>query len=71
MIKLIDNAAQCHQLWSVRLAVAVAVLNAGAAGWTLFQGIISPLPYACVNMALGVGVAIARVVSQQSKDDPQ
>ncbi|MEB0078023.1 hypothetical protein QN386_22270 [Pseudomonas sp. CCI3.2] len=61
-----------HQLWSVRLTLAGAVLNAGAVGWTVFQGAINPLIYAAINMGLGIGVAVVRVMSQAPKDgDPQ
>ncbi|WP_449103794.1 DUF7940 domain-containing protein [Pseudomonas veronii] len=63
-MKLIENVAACHKLWSVRLALAGAVLNAGAIGWTVFQGAVNPLIYAAINMALGVGVAVVRVLSQ-------
>ncbi len=78
-MKLIENVAACHKLWSVRLALAGAVLNAGAIGWTVFQGAVNPLIYAAINMALGVGVAVVRVLSQphsaligdnKSPDDP-
>lgn len=67
-MKLIDSAGQWHKLWSVRLALAGAVLNAGAIGWTVFQGAVHPLLYAGVNMALGVGVAVVRVLSQADGD---
>lgn len=63
---LVPNAGQWHRLWSVRLALAGSALNAAAIGWTVFQGAVHPLVYATVNMALGVAVAIARVLQQPS-----
>jgi hypothetical protein len=53
-----------HQMWSIRLALSGAALNAAAIGWTVFQGSISAVGFAAVNMALGIGVAIVRVLSQ-------
>lgn len=61
---LIQNAGQWHKLWSVRLALAGAALNAAAIGWTVFQGVVHPLLYAIINMVLGIGVAIVRVLAQ-------
>lgn len=71
MPKLIEGAKQWHTLWSVRMALAGSVLNAGAIGWTVFQGTVNPLIYAAINMGLGIGVAVVRVLSQAPKDDPQ
>ncbi|WP_426102929.1 hypothetical protein [Pseudomonas sp. PSPC3-3] len=67
-MKLIESAGSWHRLWSVRLALAGAVLNAGAIGWTVFQGAVNPLIYAAINMALGVSVAVVRVLSQPQPD---
>jgi hypothetical protein len=67
-MKLIDSASECHKLWSVRLALSGAVLNAGAIGWTVFQGSVNPLIYAAINMALGIGVAVVRVLDQAPND---
>ncbi|WP_330565818.1 hypothetical protein [Pseudomonas yamanorum] len=63
-MKLIDNVGAWHKLWSVRLALAGAVLNAGAIGWTVFQGAVNPLIYAAINMSLGICVAVVRVLAQ-------
>ena len=68
-MKLIDGAGGWHRLWSVRLALAGAVLNAGAIGWTVFQGAVNPLIYAAINMGLGIGVAVVRVLSQTKPDE--
>lgn len=68
---LIQNAGQWHKLWSVRLALAGAALNAAAIGWTVFQGVVHPLLYAIINMALGIGVAVVRVLAQPPADDRQ
>lgn len=67
-MKLIDDVAQSHKLWSVRLALAGAVLNAGAISWTVFQGAVNPLVYGAINMGLGIGVAVVRVLSQSPPD---
>lgn len=67
-MKLIDDVGTCHKLWSVRLALAGAVLNAGAIGWTVFQGAVNPLIYAAINMGLGIGVAVVRVLAQSPPD---
>lgn len=67
-MKLIERSGSWHRLWSVRLALAGSVLNAGAIGWTVFQGTVNPLIYAAINMALGVGVAVVRVLSQPQPD---
>ena len=69
-LQLIDNANQWHKLWSVRIAIATAVLNAAAAGWSLFQGNINPLVFAAVNMGLSCAVAGARVIQQNSLGGP-
>jgi len=63
-MKMIDDAHQWHRLWSVRLALSGAALNAAAIGWTVFQGAVNPLLYASINMALGIGVAVVRVMVQ-------
>ena len=68
-MKLIDGAGGWHRLWSVRLALAGSVLNAGAIGWTVFQGTVNPLIYAAINMALGIGVAVFRVIQQPKLRD--
>lgn len=71
MPKLIEGAQQWHKLWSVRIALAGSVLNAGAIGWTVFQGSVNPLMYAAINMGLGIGVAVVRVLSQAPPDGGQ
>jgi hypothetical protein len=68
MPKLIEGAGEWHRLWSVRLALAGSVLNAGAIGWTVFQGTVNPFLYAAINMGLGIGVAVVRVLDQAPKD---
>jgi len=67
-MKMIEGARGWHRFWSVRLALACAVLNACAIGWTVFQGTVNPLIYAAINMALGIGVAVVRVLSQSPPD---
>lgn len=70
-MKLINDFSTCHRLWSVRLALAGAVLNAGAIGWTVFQGAVNPLIYAAINMSLGIGVAVVRVLAQSPPSGDQ
>ncbi|WP_062390918.1 DUF7940 domain-containing protein [Pseudomonas abietaniphila] len=58
------------KLTSVQLACIGAALNAAAVGWLLFQGSVHPLLFASVNMALGIAVAISRVVQQPELHKP-
>jgi hypothetical protein len=69
-MSLIPEWRKAWKLTSVQLAVAVAVLNAAAAGWSLFQGAVDPLVFASVNMVLGIAVAVSRVVKQPALNDP-
>ena len=73
-MKLIPEWRKFWRMTSVQLAIAGAVLNAAAAGWSVFQGAVDPLVFAVVNMGLSIAVAVARVVQQsrlhQSSDDP-
>lgn len=68
-LQLIQGASHWHKLWSVRLALAGAMLNAAAVGWALFQGTVNPLVFASVNMGLGIAIAAARVVQQETLKD--
>jgi len=63
-MSLIPEWRKCWRLTSVQLAIITAVLNAAAGAWVAFEGHINPVAWASVNMALGVAMAIARVVSQ-------
>jgi hypothetical protein len=63
-MKLIAGARSWHKLWSVRVALAGALVNAGAGCWIVFQGSVNPMVYAVINMAFGLGVAVVRVISQ-------
>lgn len=63
-MSLIPEWRKAWKLTSVQLAAVVAVLNAVAAGWSLFQGAVDPLVFASVNMVLGIAVAVSRVVKQ-------
>jgi len=68
-MSLIPEWRKAWKLTSVQLAVVVAVLNAAAAGWSLFQGAVDPLVFASVNMVLGIAVAVSRVVKQPALTD--
>lgn len=63
-MNLIPEWRKSWRLTSVQLAILTVALNAAAVGWAAFEGHISPIAWASVNMALGVAMAIARVVSQ-------
>lgn len=63
-MNLIPEWRKSWRLTSVQLAILTAVLNAAAGAWVAFEGHINPVAWASVNMALGVAMAIARVVSQ-------
>lgn len=69
-MKLIPEWRKCWKLSSVQIAAAGAVLNAAAAAWSVFQGTVNPLVFACVNMGLSCAVAVARVVQQTEKGPP-
>lgn len=73
-MKLIPEWRKFWRITSVQLAIAGAVVNAAAAGWSVFQGAVNPLVFAVVNMSLSIAVAVARVVQQsklhQPSDDP-
>lgn len=69
-MKLIPEWRKCWKLSSVQIAAAGAVLNAAAAAWSVFQGTVNPLVFACVNMGLSCAVAVARVVQQSKLQGP-
>lgn len=63
-MNLIPEWRKSWRLTSMQFALITAALNAAAVGWVAFEGHINPVAWASVNMALGVAMAIARVVSQ-------
>ncbi|WP_417585345.1 hypothetical protein [Pelagibacterium sp.] len=63
-MNLIPEWRKCWRLTSVQLAILTAALNAAAVGWVAFDGHISPIVWASVNMALGIAAAISRVIPQ-------
>lgn len=66
---LIDNAgAVWHRLWSVRLAVASAVMAAGQTALDMMQS-GQPRPVIIMAFLLSVGSAIGRLVQQASLAD--
>jgi hypothetical protein len=67
---LIPEWRKFWRMTSVQLAIAGAVVNAAAAGWSVFQGAVDPLVFAVVNMALSIAVAVARVVQQSKLREP-
>ena len=66
---LIPEWRKAWRLTSVQLAAIGAALNAAAVGWSVFQGAVNPLVFACVNMALSIAVAVSRVVTQPELHD--
>jgi hypothetical protein len=68
---LIPEWRKAWKLTSVQIAAVGAALNAAAVGWLLFQGSVHPLLFASVNMALGIGVAVSRVVQQPELHKPE
>lgn len=65
-MKLINEWRTSWRLSSMQLAILTAVLNALGVAWVAFDGHISPIVWASVNMVLGVLVAVARVIAQPS-----
>jgi len=61
---LIKEWRKAWKMSSVQLAVLTAVLNGAAGAWVHFDGQVSPVVWASVNMGLGVAVAVARIISQ-------
>lgn len=64
MSLLIPEWRKAWRLTSLQIAILTAVVNAAAGAWVAFDGHISPILWASVNMILGVAVAIARVIPQ-------
>jgi hypothetical protein len=63
-MNLIPEWRKCWRLTSMQFAILTAVVNAAAVGWVAFDGHISPILWASVNMILGMAAAIARVIPQ-------
>lgn len=68
---LIKQWRKAWRMSSVQLAVLTAMLNAAAGAWTHFDGQVSPVLWASVNMGLGVAVAVARIVQQPKLEIPE
>lgn len=63
-MQLIPEWRKSWRLTSVQFAILTAVVNAAAVGWVAFDGHISPILWASVNMVLGMAAAISRVIPQ-------
>ncbi|WP_313242913.1 DUF7940 domain-containing protein [Stutzerimonas nitrititolerans] len=63
-MNLIPEWRKSWRLTSVQFAILTAALNAAAVGWVAFDGHISPILWASVNMVLGMAAAISRVIPQ-------
>lgn len=63
-MNLIPDWRKSWRLTSVQFAILTAALNAAAVGWVAFDGHISPILWASVNMVLGMAAAISRVIPQ-------
>ena len=70
-MKLINNWKKAHKMSSVHIAIAVAVLGVLQASWPEFREVVGTGVYASVNALLGVGVVVARIVSQSSLEDKE
>lgn len=70
---LIPEWRKFWRMTSVQLAVLIAIINAAATGWSVFQGTVNPLLFAIVNMILGIAVGVARVIPQKKlrEGDPE
>lgn len=69
-MNLIPEWRKSWRLTSVQFAIITAALNAAAGTWVAFDGHISPIVWAGVNMALGMAAAIARVIPQPKVTGP-
>lgn len=63
-MNLIPEWRKSWRLTSMQFALITAALNAAAVGWVAFDGHISPILWASVNMVLGMAAAISRVIPQ-------
>ncbi|CAH0532155.1 hypothetical protein UAM5_00038 [Ralstonia phage UAM5] len=63
-MKLIENAAQWHKLWSIRFAVLSAVLAAAEASLPLWHDLVPPHIFASLSTLCGIASAVSRVVQQ-------
>lgn len=66
MLKTIDNAAQWHRLWSVRLAILSAILGAVELSLPLWQGVVPPHVFASLSTVTAAAAAVARVIRQEA-----
>lgn len=69
-MQLITNAKQWYRLWSVWVAIAGAIFNAGTVGWAVFSTSINPITWGCVNMAFLMGAGVVRVIKQELPNMP-
>lgn len=70
-MKLINNWKKAHKMSSVQIAIIVAALGALQVAWPEFREVVGAGVYASVNALLGVGVVVARIVSQSSLEDKE
>ena len=66
----IPKGRKFWRLATVQLSLLGGVINAAAGSWMVFQGAVSPLLFAVVNMILSIAVVIARRVPQPSLASP-
>ena len=66
-MRLIHNANQWHQMWSVRLALMSAVFAAIELSLPLFKVVMSDQWFAIASLVTAVGSAVARVFTQKYK----
>lgn len=67
-MKLIDNFADWHKLWSLRLAILTAIFAALEASLAYWNAVLPPGVFASLATFTGIGSAVSRVVKQHSLD---
>lgn len=50
--------------WSVRVAVASAIVSAASTYWFAFADSVSPVPFMLIGVALSVLTVFARIIDQ-------
>jgi hypothetical protein len=63
-MKLIDNPAQSHRLWSMRFAVMAALFGALELSLPIWLGIVPPSVFAALSTISAALAAVSRVVKQ-------
>lgn len=70
-MKLIDNAKKVHKMWSVRLAIAAALLGAVEGVLPFWSDVLPAGVFAALSSIVAVGAAAARVIKQEALIDDE